>query len=158
VTGVFVVGLFIGQALAYPSVHYAVTAPGAAGDWVAFVAEFVIAFFLMLVVLLVNNTPGLARWTGIFAGGLVAIYITFEAPLSGMSMNPARTFGSAAAASFWAGLWSDQSVLYIAPSFTTTTTRAASLIAALGNSWAKNPNEIDFLASGANHFNNIWNC
>jgi aquaporin Z len=69
------------------------------------IAEFVIAFFLMLVVLLVSNTPGLARWTGIFAGGLVAIYITFEAPLSGMSMNPARTLGSAAAASFWAGLW-----------------------------------------------------
>jgi aquaporin Z len=105
VTGVFVVGFFIGQALAYPSVHYAVTAPGAAGDWVAFAAEFIIAFFLMLVVLLVSNTPVLARWTGIFAGGLVAIYITFEAPLSGMSMNPARTLGSAAAASFWAGLW-----------------------------------------------------
>jgi aquaporin Z len=105
VTGVLVVALFIGQAFAHPSVNYVVTVPGPAGDWVAFVAEFIMAFFLMLVVLFVSNTPGLARWTGVFAGCLVAIYITFEAPFSGMSMNPARTFGSAAVASFWAGLW-----------------------------------------------------
>jgi len=36
---------------------------------------------------------------------LYAIYITFETPLSGMSMNPARTFGSAFQASYWHALW-----------------------------------------------------
>ena len=105
VGGVLVAAFFIGQALAHPSVNYVATVPGPAGEWVAFVAEFVMAFFLMLVVLLVSNTPGLARWTGVFAGCLVAIFITFEAPFSGMSMNPARTFASAAVASLWVGLW-----------------------------------------------------
>ena len=32
-------------------------------------------------------------------------YISVEAPLSGMSMNPARTFGSALAARLWTALW-----------------------------------------------------
>ena len=59
----------------------------------------------MLMVVFVSNTPGLVRLTDVFAGCLVAIYITFEAPFSGISMNPARTFGLAAVASFWVGLW-----------------------------------------------------
>src|ERR1041384_854241 len=41
----------------------------------------------------------------ISAAVLVAIYITVEAPLSGMSMNPARTFASAVPAHHWAYLW-----------------------------------------------------
>jgi aquaporin Z len=59
----------------------------------------------MSVVLRVSNTPGLARFTGLFAGALVALYITFEAPISGMSMNPARTFGSAVVGRLWQNLW-----------------------------------------------------
>jgi Glycerol uptake facilitator and related permeases (Major Intrinsic Protein Family) len=51
----------------------------------------------MLVVLLVSNVRKLNRYTGIFAGLLVATCITVEVPLSGMSMNPARTLGSAVA-------------------------------------------------------------
>src|SRR5438874_2402381 len=65
----------------------------------------VIAFVLMSVVLRVSNTPHIARYTGLFAGALVATYITLESPLSGMSMNPARTFGSAFVGHLWTGLW-----------------------------------------------------
>jgi aquaporin Z len=36
---------------------------------------------------------------------LVAVYITIEAPISGMSMNPARTFASAVPARHWGDLW-----------------------------------------------------
>jgi hypothetical protein len=36
---------------------------------------------------------------------LVATYITLESPLSGMSMNPARSFGSAFVGHLWMGLW-----------------------------------------------------
>jgi aquaporin Z len=47
----------------------------------------------------------LHKFTGLCAGALVATYITFEAPISGMSMNPARTFASAVPAHHWVALW-----------------------------------------------------
>jgi aquaporin Z len=78
---------------------------------VAFVAEAVISFVLMTVVLMATNHRKLARYTGLFAGILVATFITFEAPLSGMSMNPARTVGSA----FWAGDWTALWIYFTAP-------------------------------------------
>jgi len=93
-----------GALLADSHVHYAATLPGPAGPAVAWAAEFAITFLLMSVILRVSNS-GLARFTGIAAGVLVATYITFEAPLSGMSMNPARTFASALGAHDWTALW-----------------------------------------------------
>jgi aquaporin Z len=72
---------------------------------VAFLAEVGISSVLMLTVLFVSNTPRLARYTGLLAGLLVATYITLEAPLSGMSMNPARTLASALPSSQWVGIW-----------------------------------------------------
>lgn len=105
IVGVFVVALFVHEALSHPKVNYAATVPGMYGIIVAFIAEFAIAFLLMSVVLRVSNTPHLARYTGLFAGALVATYITLEAPFSGMSMNPARTFGSAFVGHLWMGLW-----------------------------------------------------
>jgi aquaporin Z len=91
--------------VADPSVNYVVTLPGERGWGVAFVAELLISFGMMLMVLLVSNRPSINRYTGLFAGTLVATYIAIEAPLSGMSMNPARSFGSALAANTWSGLW-----------------------------------------------------
>jgi aquaporin Z len=72
---------------------------------VAFLAEVGIAFVQMSLVLAVNNTPRLARYTGLFAGLMLAVYISFEAPLSGMSMNPARSFASAWLSENWTGWW-----------------------------------------------------
>src|SRR5689334_13812902 len=105
IAGVFTVTLLVREPLSHPAVNYAATLPGMQGMIVAFVAEFVIAFVLMSVVLRVSNTPHIARYTGLFVGALVAIYITLESPLSGMSMNPARTFGSAFVGHLWTGLW-----------------------------------------------------
>jgi aquaporin Z len=79
--------------------------PGPDGPDTAFAAETLISFGLMLAVLTVSNTPRLARFTGLFAGALVATYITLEAPLSGMSMNPARTVASALPAHVWTDIW-----------------------------------------------------
>ena len=84
IAGVFAVTLFVREALSHPTVNYAATLPGMQGVIVAFIAEFVIAFVLMSVVLRVSNTPHIARYTGLFAGALVATYITLESPLSGM--------------------------------------------------------------------------
>jgi aquaporin Z len=104
-TGVWLAAQALGSLVAHPSVHYVVTVPGARGPALAFLAEIVISFLLMLVVLTISNTRNLGRFTGLFAGALVAGYIALEAPLSGMSMNPARSFGSALSAWLWRGLW-----------------------------------------------------
>jgi aquaporin Z len=103
--GVIVAAGILGDLVADPSVRYAVTTPGPAGAGVAFGAEMAISFGLMTTVLVVSNRAGIARLTGLFAGTLVAAYIAFEAPLSGMSMNPARTFGSALPAGVWTAFW-----------------------------------------------------
>ena len=75
------------------------------GTGTAFLAEVVICFVLMSMILNVSNTRRLSRFTGLFAGILVMTYISVEAPVSGMSMNLARTFGSAYAAQLWTALW-----------------------------------------------------
>jgi aquaporin Z len=105
IAGVLAATAFLREAVAHPAVNYVTTTPGEAGPLVAFAAEFGISFILMSVVLRVSNAARLARYTPLFAGALVATYITLEAPLSGMSMNPARTFGSALAAQLWTSLW-----------------------------------------------------
>lgn len=106
VMGMLVSSLLLGQpVLAAPSVNFVVTVPGGHGVLGAFVAEVFITFVLMLTILLVSNQRALNRYTGVVAGSLVALYITVEAPLSGMSMNPARTFGSALAADLWTAIW-----------------------------------------------------
>ncbi|PYV38024.1 MAG: hypothetical protein DMG09_13165 [Acidobacteria bacterium] len=105
VTGVLLVARALGRLIANPAVSYVVTVPGAGGRAPAFAAEVMISFVLFTVILAVSNHPRLSRFTGLVAGGLVATYITLEAPISGMSMNPARTFGSAAPAQVWTGLW-----------------------------------------------------
>ena len=110
VAGVLLAAAALGSALRHPSVRYVVTVPGHPGVAVAFAAEVAIAFVMMTTVLVVSNGP-LARWTGLFAGALVVGYITFEAPLSGMSLNPARTLGSALPAMTWTALW----LYFIAP-------------------------------------------
>lgn len=89
----------------HPSVNYVVTAPGSFGAVAAFGAETLIAFLLMTAILHVSNNSRLHKFTGLCAGALIAVYITFEAPISGMSMNPARSFASAVPARRWADLW-----------------------------------------------------
>lgn len=103
--GLLLAAAVIGMAIEHPAVNYAVTVPGAGGTAIAFAAEVVISFGLMLVVLIVSNLTTLNAWTGVVAGCLVAVYISLEAPLSGMSMNPARTFASALPANLWTSFW-----------------------------------------------------
>ena len=111
VAGVFLAGLVVRNMLAHSDVHYAVTRPGMSGVAVAFIAEAVISWILMTVVLTTSNRIRLAPYTGLFAGLLVATFIAVEAPLSGMSMNPARTVGSG----FWAHDWTAVWIYFTAP-------------------------------------------
>jgi aquaporin Z len=111
IAGVMLASFTLGKVIAHQSVNYAATLPGPNGPIVAFFAEFLISFILMSVVLTVSNTKRWGRWTGVFAGALVATYITIESPISGTSMNPARTFSSALGSHLWMSLW----IYFIAP-------------------------------------------
>jgi aquaporin Z len=91
--GLMLAGLLFAPWIADPAVRYVATSPGPWGDGAAFAAEVAMTFVLMSVVLRVANHPRWSRWTGVAAGCLVALYITVEAPISGMSLNPARSLG-----------------------------------------------------------------
>lgn len=105
VIGVMLATAVLQDALTEPPVNYVATLPGYNGAATAFAAEMIIAFIQMTMVLNVSNRMNIARYTGLFAGALVAAYIIVESPFSGMSMNPARTFGSAFNARIWNSLW-----------------------------------------------------
>ena len=86
-------------------VTYAVTMPGTGGSAIAFIAELTMSFLLMITILVASNREALARFTPYFVGFWYALFITFEAPFSGMSMNPARSFAPALHAGYWHALW-----------------------------------------------------
>ncbi len=101
--GVVLSAWALGGALDHPSVHFAVTAPGGSLA-LAFLAEVAMTFALMSMVLNVTAGP-LTKATGLFAGLMVCAYITLEAPISGMSLNPARSLASALPAGDFRALW-----------------------------------------------------
>ena len=112
VMGVWVSVVILGMTIvADPNVNYVVTVPGNSGTGLAFTAEISMSFIMMSTILHVSNRRDLNRYTALFAGLLVATFIAVEAPLSGMSMNPARTFGSALPANLWTSLW----IYFLAP-------------------------------------------
>ncbi len=103
--GVAFCAWFFHSWLSHPAVNYLVTEPGKYGSLVAWFGELFIGFSLLTVVMTVNRVPSLAPRTGFFAATLLALFITFEAPLSGMSLNPARSFASALVAHSFRGFW-----------------------------------------------------
>jgi aquaporin Z len=107
VSGVAIAVFLFGSALAAPTVKYAVTVPmsGKYGTLAAFLAEFLMSAVLMAVVLWMTNRPRLARYTGYSVGLLIAFYVLLFAPVSGFSINPARTVGSAVFAHIWTAEW-----------------------------------------------------
>jgi aquaporin Z len=104
VLGVALASALLGARLAHASVNYVVTRPGRWGVGPALAAEVLISAVLMSVVVGLTGSRW-ARFTGLVVGVLVATYISIEAPVSGMSMNPARSFGSAWGASHWGMFW-----------------------------------------------------
>jgi len=96
--------VLLGPRLAHPAVNYLVTRPGPWGVVPALLAEVLISGVLMAVVVTLTGSRW-ARYTGLVVGVLVATYIGVEAPISGMSMNPARSFGSAWVAGQWGMFW-----------------------------------------------------
>lgn len=111
IAGIITAATILGEHFTNPPVRYIVTVPNPALWLLAIALEMFMSFGLMLMVLFVSNHNRLSQLTGIFAGLLVATYITLFAPISGMSINPARTFGSALPAQVWDYFW----IYYFAP-------------------------------------------
>jgi aquaporin Z len=108
--GVLAAHAALGERFAAAPVTFIATVP-LHGVPVAFALELLISAGLMLTVLAFTSRTRLAPFTGLAAGALVALYIAVEAPFSGMSMNPARSFASAAPAGLWDTLW----IYFVAP-------------------------------------------
>jgi len=109
--GVAVAAAMFGSSLSKPAVNYVVTVPGRYGTVAAFIAELFMAILLMTVVLLLSSRAHLAVYVSYSVGALIALYTFFFAPVSGFSINPARTIGSA----FFAGVWTAGWLYFVAP-------------------------------------------
>ena len=76
----------------------------------SFLWEFVLTFFLMFVIMAVaTDTRAVGEAAAIAIGGTVGLDAMFGGPISGASMNPARSFGPALVSGELHALW-----LYIA--------------------------------------------
>jgi aquaporin Z len=102
----------LGEWFAHPLVGYGVTKPMPPHTSTeAFVAEFIISFILMFAVLMIISSKSLEKLAAPASGVLIALYLIFELPFSGMSLNPARSFAAALAANKWEHLW----IYFVAP-------------------------------------------
>ena len=76
-----------------------ISPPGAAG------VELLITGSLLWVILYFVSHPTLHRWTGFAAGAWVAFLVFAEAPVTGTSLNPARSLGPAVVMDDYRDLW-----------------------------------------------------
>jgi aquaporin NIP len=102
--GATVAALLLRLTLA-PGVPLGVTHPSGS-DGQAFVWEVIMTFFLVLVVTAVATDARAVRSAaGLAIGGAVVLDALAGGPISGASMNPARSFGPALVANDLSGLW-----------------------------------------------------
>ncbi len=87
------------------SAAYAATWPGPAGPWVAMLGEAATTFCLVAGLFLFLGHRRLRAITPALFPPLYAAMVWLEAPLSGTSTNPARSFGPGLAAGIMDGWW-----------------------------------------------------
>ncbi len=74
--------------------------------WQAFVLEFFLTFFLMFVIMAVaTDSRAVGEAAAIAIGGTVGLEALFAGPISGASMNPARSIGPALISGTFENLW-----------------------------------------------------
>ncbi len=100
-----IVGALLLQVTLGPAVNVGVTHP-TGSDLQAFAWEIVLTFFLMLVITAVaTDTRAVGQAAALAIGGSVALGALVGGPISGASMNPARSLGPALVSGEIAGLW-----------------------------------------------------
>jgi aquaporin Z len=88
------------------AVRYGATVPGDGYTWpVALAAETAVTFLLVLLIVVCVNRPAVAPRTGLLAATLVAVLVMIEAPMTGASLNPARTLAPAVLGRTYTALW-----------------------------------------------------
>ncbi len=98
--------LSVGHWFSHPLINYGVTAPKPQyTSLTAFVAEFLISFLLLFIILLASSSKRWEKGVPLLSGVLIAAYLIFELPYSGMSLNPARSTAAAIAAGKFEHLW-----------------------------------------------------
>ncbi len=88
------------------SEHFGATVPGPAyGPWLALAGEVATTFTMVLSLLIFLGHRRMRAYTPLLFPFLYAIMVYVEAPISGTSTNPARTFGPGVVADVWQGWW-----------------------------------------------------
>ncbi|MBS1523416.1 MAG: aquaporin [Bacteroidetes bacterium] len=78
----------------------------AGSDPQSFILEFILTFFLMLVIINVaKGSKEQGMFAGLAIGSVVALEAMFAGPICGASMNPARSFGPAIVSGHTEHLW-----------------------------------------------------
>lgn len=105
VAGTLAALALLGPLFRHPTVNFVQTLPGPGGVVPAIGGELAISFMTLSILLAVSARPSTMRATGLAAGVIVMLNIAIEDPLSGMSMNPARSLGPALVAGNFTAIW-----------------------------------------------------
>ena len=87
------------------SVHDAATLPGPSGDFLAVVGEGMASICLVIGLFLFLRSRTWRKYTPMLFAPLYAVMVWLEAPWSGTSTNPARSFGPELISHAWHGWW-----------------------------------------------------
>ena len=87
--------------------HLGATIPaGNGGPWQSFGLEVLLTFFLMLVIMaMATDTRAVGQSAALAIGATVGLEALFAGPISGASMNPARSLAPALLSGTWTGQW-----------------------------------------------------
>jgi aquaporin Z len=94
------------------SIGNGMTLPGAGWPlWLVFDCEVVLTGLLVFLIFVFVSSTRLLRWTPLMNWLVVATMVWLEAPISGTSLNTARSFGPA----LLTGVWTAQWLYFLAP-------------------------------------------
>jgi len=76
------------------------------GSWQqSFILEIILTYFLMFVILFVSQDKAVTQYTALAVGAVVLLEALFAGPISGASMNPARSIAPAVLSGDISTLW-----------------------------------------------------